>query len=292
MRQPTTLLMVGLVSVAAGACTTVSSPGPPEYPTSVVASDGVPSPSPQVLTLHLPLDGYLPSVDEIYTVETATDLLQQRCMAAAGLDWPLIAHPTFGDWRNRRRYGVIESAVAHTFGYHAVPALLSPVVVYNEKVVRYNALSEAQRLAATTPGTGCETVATREIRNGITDTDDSFVNDMSGQSLDAAKNRPDVRQALNKWSACMSESGYHYPDPLAASADRRWAATTNASPTEITTAETDVQCQQRTDVIDIWFRGDSDIQQASIAANPTYFSKLAQAKSNLLAAARRIITGS
>lgn len=98
----------------------------------------MPPPSAQVLGLRLPFDVYVMSIDETYTVEEATDVLVQRCMAGRGLSWPLIDRPVFGDWRNRRRSGVIEPLVAKRYGFHAVPALLGPVDVYEaiRRVVR------------------------------------------------------------------------------------------------------------------------------------------------------------
>ena len=258
-------------------------------PTALQPADGVPPPSERVLALHLPLDRYIPSVDEIYTVEAATDRLVRRCMAERGLSWPLVGHPVFGDWRNRRRYGVIETLVAHHYGFHAVPALLGPVQVYNDKVRRTNALTYRQRSALTDPKTGCEPMAYAQLRRGISQPDYSLANHLGGQSLYAAEKQPDVRVALDQWSHCMLAAGYHYADPLAASADERWSKSDKATPLEVTTAETAVRCDDQVNLVTTWSDADATIQRGMITQNADYFAAMATSKSELLSAATKVI---
>jgi hypothetical protein len=273
-----------------GGCSTNRGPtGPLVYPTTIEASDGVPPPTPLVLQLQLPLDTYLLSIDEIYTVEAGTDILVQRCMTRQGLSWPSIDRPTFGDWRNRRRYGVIEPAVAQRFGYHAVPALLSPVQVYNEKVERYRSLSRRQLVAALDPKTGCEKQSILQLREGIDGGDDSLAGNLGSQSLADSEKQPDVRLALAQWSNCMQAAGYRYPDPLTASADPQWSKTKIASRQEIATAEADVRCKSKTALVTIWYHAEVRLQQDIIQQHRAYLDKLASYKTRLLGRATSLV---
>ncbi len=285
------LLLSLLALVAAGCAACSGSPGqtgPLVYPSSTEPDDGVPAPTPLVLRLHLPIDDYLLSIDEIYTVEAATDILVRGCLASRGVKWQPLDRPTFGDWRNRRRYGVIELDVAQRFGYHAVPALLGPVQVYNERVRRYRSLSHAQLVAALDPTTGCEKKGISELRKQSPPLDDSQASNLQAQSLDESQHRPAVLQALAQWSVCMAQAGYHYPDPLTASADSRWK-TKSASPAEIAAAVADVQCKVRTDLVQIWYQNEVAVQAEMISRQADYFATLGKAKAQLLATASRLI---
>lgn len=209
-------------------------------------------------------------------------------MRNQGLDWPLLDHPTFGDWRNRRRYGVIEPTIADQYGYHAVPALLGPVTVYNERVRRDNALSAAQRTAAVTPGSGCAARATAQMQSNDQVSDYELASQLSAQSLDLALGRPAVVGALAAWRSCMSSAGLYYPDPHAAAADPRWAGD-GATAAEKTVARTDVRCQERTGLVGAWHDADVAVQEEMVRAHLGYFSTLAQGKAALLGAARALL---
>jgi hypothetical protein len=282
-------VLVGTVLLCLSACTVppaATSPTSPVVPSSV---DDVPPPSDKVLALNLPIDRYLPSIDEIYTIEAATDRLVQRCMMEQGLTWSLVDRPVFGDWRNRRRYGVIEPSVARQYGFHAVPALLGPVEVYNEKVRRMNALTDRQRRAVNDQNVGCAPLAYAELRRGINQPDYSLANQLGGQSLYAAQREPDVRVALDRWSRCMLAAGYHYPDPLAASSDMRWSQSDKPDPLEIATADAAVRCEVQVDLVTIWSAADAFIQRAMIARNADYFAALELSKLKLMTAVKKVV---
>lgn len=282
-------LLAALVVLSAACSSSAGPTGSLVYPRSIEPSDGVPAPTALVLHLHLPLDDYLLSVDEIYTIEAATDILVQACMSKRGLGWRLIDRPQFGDWRNRRRYGVIEPLVAQRFGYHAVPALLSPVQVYNKKVERYRSLSHQQLVAAVDPRTGCEKKGITALRKKAAPLHDSQASSLQAQSLYDSQRQPAVRQALVQWSACMMQAGYHYADPLTASADRRWSQTKSADESEIATAVADVQCKSKTTLVEIWFQNEVIMQMQLIEQHRPYLNSLQNDKTHLLSAAAAII---
>ena len=65
---------------------------------------------------------------------------------------------------------------------------------------------------------------------------------------------PAYVQAVRKWSACMSEHGYTYPDPQAALNDGKWhddRMADKASAAQIATATADVQCKMSTNLIGV-----------------------------------------
>ncbi|MCX5201409.1 hypothetical protein OG897_08080 [Streptomyces sp. NBC_00237] len=247
----------------------------------------VPAPSAEVLGLRLPTDAYLLSVDEIYDGEEAADLLTRQCMRERGFEWRLIDRPDFGDWRNRRRYGVIEPDVAKSFGYHHVPALLSPTEVYEEKHRRELALTPQEKKAATDEASGCQRRANDTLWRGIR-YDDALAMRFSSKALAESAKDPRVLRAVRDWSACMRGGGHSYPTHAKAIGDARWDMAKPPSREEKAVAVQDVTCQERTGLVRTWFRVDSELQQKWIAAKPKEFQALRAAKRSFLERAEKV----
>jgi hypothetical protein len=286
----TCLLLVGALTAcgaANGHHTTVELV--PDAPTRMVSSDGVPPPSRLALELKLPLDRYSLSIDQIYTVEAGAGVLTARCMRKLGLDWPSVEYGAQGDWRNRRRYGVIELDVAHAFGYHAVPALLAPTTIYNEKVRRYRSLSRAQREAAYNVRDGCVDRGVRELSAHAPTVDRSLLGRLDHESLTRSLQQPAVRPALRGWRRCMRQHGHPYASPLAASADPRWSQQEKATAVERLTATVDVQCQRTSGLIRSWRRSEVRLQRELIRSHDSALRKLSDADDALLEAARALL---
>lgn len=261
------------------------------YPTAIAPTDPVPASTRLVLSLRLPIDAYVPSVDELYEIEGAVDILTRHCMADRGYRWPLVARPKFGDSRNRRRYGVIEPLVARQYGYHAVSALLGPVTVYNAKVNRYKRLTTKALHAAIDPRNGCEIQAYDLFYHDASKPNLSLANKLEAQSLQQSAHQSDVRRVFHLWATCMLAAGYKYADPSSASADPRWAGTSKAGRLEIATAEQDVSCKGQVDLVRTWFHVDSELQRSMIRTNWMYFTGLGHWKHRALSVAQRIKTG-
>jgi hypothetical protein len=245
------------------------------------------SPSQRVLRLRLPFDDYLLSVDEIYFAESARDRLTEGCMRTRGFDWQPVTRRQFGDWRNRRRYGVIEIAVAKRYGYHPVRGLLAPVQVYNEKVHRENGLSDDAWVAAEDPANGCEREANGRLWSGIP-YDTLQVSRLSGLILDEAERTTPVRRATRAWADCMRSSGLHYESPDQATQDSAWRSRAT-SPREVAVAIADVRCKGRSRFVDALSAAETALQRKAIARHGRYFRQVLRDKDRYLLRARRIL---
>ena len=74
-----------------------------------------------------------------------------------------------------------------------------------------------------------------------------------------------MRAATRQWSACMAAAGYRYAGPLDPPKDARFQDA--RTPLEISTAEADVACKQRTNLVGVWFAEESARQRSLIEAN-------------------------
>ncbi|MDJ1134177.1 hypothetical protein [Streptomyces iconiensis] len=247
-----------------------------------------PAPSSQVLALKLPFDDYELSVDEIYYAEGAQDLLVERCMEAKGFEWSEIERPKFGDWRNRRRYGVIEKTIASRYGYHSVPEILAPTVVAERREQREKHLSPNARAAALEDGKGCWETTYNRMWDGI-EMDQPLFNKLSAKGLEESQETGAVSSLIRKWSDCMKGEGFAYSDPYDAATSRAWSKTKKPSTREIRVAEGDVACKRRTNLVSGWVREESKIQLKYIRDNEKYFSTLRHQKRTYLQRARSII---
>ncbi|MER6979616.1 hypothetical protein [Streptomyces carpinensis] len=271
-----------LVLLATG-CT--AAPGEP--PKVVLAA--APEPTKEVTNLLLPFDGYQMSVDEIYVIESAKDLLTRDCMRKRGYDWEVISdRKHYPDLRNRRRYGVIEMPVATEMGYKSNARLLGSTDVTARKMNREARLSPAERKAATDPADGCYTLADEQLARG-NEEDEGLVSKLNVQSLDEALRSPRVAPAMRSWGQCMAMRGHRYKDFYAAAGDPRWAKSRAPSRAEKETAEADVTCKQRSGVVRVLAETEKSIQQGEIHRHKSYFERLKSAKERHLAAARAVL---
>ncbi|MEV6846955.1 hypothetical protein [Actinoplanes sp. NPDC051411] len=254
------IAFLALVTLLAGGCVPAARPIPaptPAFP-----------PSEQVKALALPLDAYSPSLAELYTSANARDRLTRDCLKAAGLDWKVIARPTsVGDYRNRRRYGVIERPVARDFGYHVPVGLLTPAIVDELNNARDNSLSPRQRDAAYGPD-GCAAQAARQLPADPGPAAAQLAR-IDHASLTDSQRAPRVAAAMASWRNCMARRGLHYGNPFAAVSDRRWWATESAgpSPAEKSVAVADVDCKEQSKLVDEWHAAEVGLQHDLIQRN-------------------------
>lgn len=235
-------------------------------------------------------DEYQLSFDEMYYSEGAKDLLTRVCMRQRGFDWSLVQRTKSGDWRNRRRYGVIELAVAKGYGYHAVPGLLAPVQVYDEKVRRENRLSDHAWVAAEDPANGCERKANDQLWNGGIPYDTSQVSKLNGLILCQAKLATPVRQSyasLGRLHAQLrlpirfTRRGYSGP---------RVAKSRSIGPREVAVAVEDVRCNGRHRFVQALATAEASLQRTAIARHDSYFQRVRGDKNRYLRRARSILT--
>jgi len=260
---------------------------PEEASKTVLAA--APEPTKAVRDLLLPFDAYQLSVNEIYLIESAQDLLTRDCLKERGYDWEVIGdRKQYPDLRNRRRYGVIEMPVAEEMGYKANARLLGSTDVTARKMDREARLSPAARKAATDPTDGCYKLAGDELARGNQE-DEDLVSKLNFQSLDEALKSPKVVPAMRAWVQCMAEKGHEYKDFNAAAGDPRWAKSKTPSRAEKETAEADVTCKQQVGLVKSFTETEKSIQQREIRKHRAYFERLASAKQRHLAAARVVL---
>ncbi|CAM5526373.1 hypothetical protein SALBM311S_07175 [Streptomyces alboniger] len=266
---------------------TACAASPEQTPRTVLAA--APEPTKEARDLLLPYDRYQLSVNEIYLIETAKDLLTRDCMKKRGHDWEVIGdRKRYPDLRNRRRYAVIEMPVAEEMGYKTNPRLLGSTDVTAQKMNREAEMGAEARKAAMDPVDGCYKQAGDELARGNEENED-LVNKLNVESLDEARASSRVAPALRSWVRCMADKGHEYKDFYAAAEDPRWAKTKTPSRAEKETAEADVSCKERAGLVKVLTVTEQSIQEQEIRKHKAYFQRLAAAKERHLAAAREVI---
>ncbi|MFE9607552.1 hypothetical protein [Streptomyces sp. NPDC006012] len=279
--------VVGTVALALLAVGCGSTSGRQQVPATVLAA--APAPTAQVRDLVLPLDGYQLSVNEIYLIETAKDVLTRDCMKRQGHDWEVIDdRGQYPDLRNRRRYGLIETAVAKELGYRTNPRLMGSTDVTARKADREKRLGAAERAAALDPDDGCYRQAGDLLARG-NQTDEDLVSRLNSESLDEALKSPEGVRVTRAWARCMAERGHPYKDIYAPGEDPRWAPAKPPSTAEKQTAQADVGCKQRVGLVNALSGQERGIQERDIRAHQAYFTGLKSAKERHLAAARAVL---
>ncbi|MEU6411278.1 hypothetical protein [Microbispora sp. NPDC046933] len=249
-----------------------------------------PAPTAEVLSLRFPLEDYELSLTEAATVETAEDILVGRCMTARGLRWQALPRVTVTEIPNRRRYGVIEPAVAATFGYHLVEEP-SDRKRSRDRRLRDLALTRDQRLAAYgTGGTGgCWAEANARAWRDMPAAEDALLRRLVQESFATSLRDPHLRSSFRAWSRCMAGRGFGYPDPLSAAADPRWRSP-RPSREETRTAVADVACKEQAGLVRTWSAIETAFHRKAAERHRRALLVLRAAKAAWLADVRRIIS--
>jgi hypothetical protein len=207
--------------------------------------------------IRLPLDEYLLTDEQIQPINNAHTVLGRRCLARLGLSWPGpgASAPGLAEPRNARRYYVLELDDARARGYRAeLP----------QRPSDEGTEPDPKAVAAWTRAGGCATAASRVLSVGGAGVDPQI---LQLETFSRMQADPRVHEANDRWSRCMRDEGYTYPDPAAADSDPRWAQTPTATPVEIATATADVLCKQRTRVADTMYAVETALQQQVVAEN-------------------------
>jgi len=127
------------------------------------------------------------------------------------------------------------------------------------------------------PTGGCVGEADRTLdRDTPAGADPQLGTKLQFQSFDSSKQDSRVRAGFAAWSSCIAETGYHYPDPLAAVADPRFTGQ-QVTKEQIDAAEADIRCKVRTNLIGIWFTVESAYQKREIERNADAFASCKEA---------------
>ncbi|MEU0404293.1 hypothetical protein ABZ318_29525 [Streptomyces sp. NPDC006197] len=252
----------------------------------------VPPPSKAVTSLRLPFDSYEMTENELHETANVRDFLTRQCMNERGHDWPLVQRPTgMPQAAHRRRYGVIEDAIARRYGYRVPEELFDPYGVQSAQRLRGERLTPAQEEAAYgTRETGCERTAFNKLVPR-TRPDFNTFNDLKGSIFTEFQRTPEARTYTTAWSNCMKGKGHTYPDPFAPINDPRWRtelSLATPTPEEVRTARHDVACKEATGLVAGWRQAESNLQNRAITTRPDYFHELDRSRKEQLARARAI----
>ncbi|MFI6908313.1 hypothetical protein ACIBKY_44125 [Nonomuraea sp. NPDC050394] len=275
---PASAFLAGAVAACSAAPVAIS----PARPHTATAPEG----GEQARRLTLPFDAYDFSPAENMTLEVAEDLLVRDCLRARGMAWHVLPGPADSESEppHRRRYGILEPEMADVFGYHTPPDRPAVAARKENDLARMTQASPDVREAAER----CLDRARDHMSAGAPKADASFFNKTIFASFDASQRDEQVRRAFRSWSACMAGEGFRYPDPLAAITDARWE-TGQPTSQEIRTAQADLRCKDKTDLVAIWAAAETRIQNDVIRSHPERFQRLRAVKIHQLEVAHRVI---
>jgi hypothetical protein len=276
---------------------------PADTPSAVRMPSGTPTPS-SVLQYPLPLAAYQLTPLQNAALEYLAQRLEQLCLGKLGFSFlPGLSEKAIAqgvritDEFETRLYGVSDPAAARTYGYD-LPSWVrgpgKPESAAELGAAEWAALTGDRPAQAgrALPRGGCSGQAERELQqaginapaqqSGGSDPS-TLASSAQLASFERAQSSPPVRAVFARWSACMRGYEDHYPTPFAAAADPRWTRSATASRLEIQTAEHDIGCKLRGNVLGVEFAVVSRYQDQAITARAAAF---AQAKKIIASEAR------
>jgi hypothetical protein len=274
--------VVGLPATVSGCGT--SSTSHRNSGADLLAADASPTAIPilsSTASASLPIEDYLLKNDEHSQILYASKLLVRQCMARFGFDyavdtaWKSPLNPKDDAANMARRYGISDVGTASRYGYHppadALPAAppRTPSMSDAELNVFLGDVPRPDNKAPhlkeykgqAIPQHGCSGEAERKIGKGLQERLPESINDASYQE---SMSTPQVSAAFRSWSTCMKQHGYSFRTPLEPLRGRLPAS---PSATEIQTAEADVACKQKTNLIGIWVAVETAMQKELIEKN-------------------------
>lgn len=269
----------------------------------------------------LPLDSYLLTKDQHQLIRKAEYTAQAACMSGFGFSippMPNIPAPNYGadsDLRMSGHYGSQSLSFAKQWGYHpegglgALPggSATSSAAGQSEPTADWQtAMTGASPgSGAGTPGgqtingqvvpvNGCLGEAKKAL-SGTSDLqsvgDPSTAQNILDETLARSIADPRVVAVFAKWSACMSNSGFHYETPLTVKTDKRWRATDLPTQAEINTAVADQQCRAQENVVGVWYAVDSAYETQAINVQAEKMAEVKQSIQVQLKNAAKVLAG-
>jgi hypothetical protein len=231
--------------------------------------------------LRLPVEEHLPTVAQKDRLARARVALIRRCMARFGIVYDVTPVPAdqYGPVSlTDRRYGITDLALARAFGYGLGPR--DPSLFVRPDPPRLGAdganvlTGQGRSIVAglVVPEGGCIGEADRRLTSSaIAAADLARGNRLQIESFAESRADSRVRAALDSWSACMAEDGYHYADPLAAAADPAFTGPPDQHQLDVAIA--DIGCRATANVTGIWFAVESAYQQRAIEVDHAAFAR-------------------
>ncbi len=238
---------------------------------------------------RLPIEYYMFTDQQRELFTRAQGILIHRCMARFGFDYTL-PRDTAGyqpKSLTELRYGITSAADASDYGYRprnsqrkAETPAASPMSAQMLKVLNGSrGRADSHPSPSGTIGTlegikipagGCVGEMRDKLRasgpsDGVMDAE--IVSQINAASWQESFKDSRVRLTFKKWSDCMAERGYRYPDPMASNNDPKWREGAAATSTEKNVAVQDARCKARFNVVGTWYTIDAKIQKVLIAKN-------------------------
>lgn len=196
----------------------------------------------------LPLDAYLLNPDQLSTVTKGREVLLTRCMKRFGFTSysppespPLPRDSDAPTLRTDGRYGHQNAALMAKWGYHpeggihpdpASQGAPTPETTPQTALVERGTDDPRTRFGPggqtvngeKVPDHGCVGEAARQLTGAADGTvgDPKTSTDAKFATLRQSQDDERTKAVFARWSQCMKESGYDYPDPLAAIGDLEW----------------------------------------------------------------------
>jgi hypothetical protein len=227
----------------------------------------------------LPLAAYTPTPKDLAVTRNATAILADQCLAKYGV--PKVLKPDapveadLGD----RRYGVTIASNAREFGYHLTPAqddtptqaqlqARNPTLTTQEQMLLTGGRSNTTIDGLAVPPGGCLGAAAQVLNGGHPVLDTSLVTKLDQALYSESMTTPQVRAAFTDWSNCMAAEGIKATDPMSLLSAQDLKPP-HPSQQEILTAEADVGCKARTDLVRRWAAVETTLQDAAINQHRT-----------------------
>ncbi|WP_344290375.1 hypothetical protein [Streptomyces synnematoformans] len=246
---------------------------------TVVQEDWPPAVPASGLTkgMVLPLEKYMVTYAEEMAVQEARDNIELLCMRRFGFsDWatePIGTSPPPASTAANmpRRYGLTDLAVARQYGQHppetgsesTPPASREdPAALAVYEGVKKDGTELKSYNDRTVPEDGC----LGEVQKTLPNIDPTLVEELNARSFTESQGVPAVREAMDVWSSCMNVRGFDVASVWDVE-NLYDETTTSASQDEIRLAVAEVECKQQSDLVGVWFREESAIQERLITEN-------------------------
>ncbi|WP_284117334.1 hypothetical protein [Streptomyces fragilis] len=132
---------------------------------------------------------------------------------------------------------------------------------------------------------GCEGASKRRL--GMNEEDAGQVQLLAATSHSESRSDKPVEKALKDWSACMKKRGRSAADPYRAM-DQAYAKGDGTTQDAIELALDDIDCKERTRLVEVWFAQESKVQKRLIEENKGRLTAVKKRMSEVLAAAKAV----
>lgn len=219
----------------------------------------------------LPLDAYqINSSTQDLTVK-AFSAVYRKCMAQFGFVNPPRTTSGTPALRHERRYGITSAATSKVHGYRdgrsSDRSRSDRRVPRDAEVAISRGTGVATYQGRKVPPGGCMGETERALAENLPDVrDERLADKLASEAYDRSKQDSRVRQVFSAWSDCMKQSGYNYADPMEAMDDPAFIAPRPGA-SEIKTAMADIECKNRTRLVDVWASVETAYQRRLLDRN-------------------------